>query len=158
MHKWRESSKIKIIHKYSKGSRITNLFSGSSDIGLNRVDYSNPNANCNTDVFKWLEYLSNGYKNYYKQTVIIDAPYNKKFADKYQMLGNTPKQFIIFANAIDTTKLFNLISEKINPNIIILKSWNYYIPKGYKLKKGFLCYAGGFRKPTILLILERRMI
>ena len=146
---------IKIIKKYSKGSRITNLFSGISIIGDNRVDFSNPKANIKCDVFEWLELLSNGYKNYYKQTVIIDAPYNQRFADKYQKIGNTPKQFIIFANAKDTTKLFNLISKKINPRIIILKSWNYYVPKGYKLEKGYLCYPGGYRKSTLLLILRK---
>jgi len=46
----------------------------------------------------------------------------------------------------------NYISNILKPNRIILKSWNYYIPKGYILNKGFLCYAGGYRKSTILLI------
>ena len=41
------------------------------------------------------------------------------------------------------------------PEIIILKSWNYYLPKGYNLKKVYLCYPGGYRKSTILLILKR---
>ena len=43
------------------------------------------------------------------KTVIIDAPYNQKFADTYKKLGNTPKQFIIFANTEKTTLLFILL-------------------------------------------------
>ena len=65
------------------------------------------------------------------------------------------EQFLIFANAKKTTKLFELIKEKLNPERIILKSWNYYVPEGYELKKAYLCYAGGYRKPTILLIMDR---
>ena len=126
-----------------------NLFSGKSLLGDVRVDYQFGNIKMN--VFEYLNTCKRSYK-----TVIIDAPYNKKLAIKYQKLSNTPKQFIIFANTKDTTILFNLITEKIKPEIIILKSWNYYIPKGYRLKKGYLCYAGGFRKSTILLILERK--
>ena len=128
--------------------RILHLFSGKSTLGNIRVDYRF--GNIKSDVFEYLEECSRVFK-----TIIIDPPYNQKFADKYQEVGNTPKQFIIFANTEGTTRLFNLIREKINPDIIIMKSWNYYIPKGYKLKKGFLCYAGGYRKPTILLVLER---
>ena len=145
---------LKII-KYNSKGRIINLFSGNSKFGICRIDFSNINATKNIDVFLWLDSLSNGFKNYFQQTVIIDAPYNQKFADKYQKIGNTKKQFIIFANTRDTTKLFELIKEKIDPIIIIIKSWNYYIPKGYQLKEGYLCYPGGYRKSTLLLILER---
>ncbi|MBY8983275.1 MAG: hypothetical protein KGD57_10020 [Candidatus Lokiarchaeota archaeon] len=142
---------IKIIKENCIG-KILHLFSGNSDIGNMKVDYSNKKADWNCDVFGFLDTFR--LDNY--NTVIIDAPYNKKFADKYQKLdGLNRKQFIIFANTRDTTKLFNLIKENINPDIIIIKSWNYYIPKGYKLKKGYLCYAGGYRKSTILLILEK---
>ena len=145
---------LKII-KYNSKGRIINLFSGNSKFGLFRIDFTNSNATNNIDVFQWLESLTNGFRNYYQQTIIIDAPYNQRFGDKYQKIGNTSKQFIIFANTKDTTKLFELIGEKINPNIIIIKSWNYYIPKGYKLKNGYLCYPGGYRKSTLLLILEK---
>lgn len=148
------SKENKIIKKYAKG-RIIDLFSGNSKIGVFRIDLSNSNATKNIDVFTWLESLSSGFKNYYNQTVIIDAPYNQKFADKYQRIGNSSKQFIIFADTKNTIKLFALIKERINPNVITLKSWNYYIPKDYRLKKGYLCYSGGFRKSTLLLILEK---
>ena len=142
---------ISIIKKYSTGT-ILNLFSGKSSIGNVRVDFKF--GNCTMDVFDYL----NNFKYHHFNTVIVDAPYNLKFANKYQKIGNTPKQFIIFANTTDTTHLFNLISKKIKPDIIILKSWNYYVPKDYKLVKGFLCYPGGYRKSTILLILEREAI
>lgn len=131
--------------------RLTlHLFSGKSVLGGIRVDFKY--GNIRMDVFEYLE----SFVNLNATTVIIDAPYNQRFADKYQKLGNTAKQFIIFANAKKTTELFKLIREKINPKIIIIKSWNYYIPKGYYLKKGYLCYAGGYRKPTILLIIYKK--
>ena len=155
------NKEIEIITKYAKG-RIINLFSGSSTIGNFRIDFSHPNATENDDVFNWLEGLDGGFKIYYQQSVIIDAPYNKRFGDKYnalnqfQTLNNSLEQFIIFANSKKTTLLFDLIRNKIDPNIIILKSWNYYVLPGYTLKKGYICYAGGYRKATFLLILEKR--
>ena len=134
--------------------KILNLFSGKSKIGNIRIDFKF--GNYNIDVFDYLNDINEIRKHNFK-TVIIDASYNQKFGNKYQQFGNTPKQFIIFANTKDTTKLFNIITKKIKPNIIILKSWNYYIPKGYFLKKGYLCYAGGFRKSTLLLILMKKI-
>ena len=155
------NKEILIIKKYAKG-RIINLFSGSSTIGDFRIDFAHSNATENSDVFDWLENLGIGFKIYHQQSVIIDAPYNKRFADKYnalnqfQTLDNSLEQFIIFANSKKTTLLFELIRKKIDPNIIILKSWNYYILPDYTLKKGYICYAGGYRKSTFLLILEKR--
>jgi len=139
-----------IIEKNCIG-KVLHLFSGNSKIGNMKVDYSNENDDWNSDVFQFLEtFRLDNYK-----TVIIDAPYNQKFADIYQNLdGLKRKQFIIFANTKDTTRLFNLI-KLFNPKRIIIKSWNYYIPKGYRLLKGFICYPCGYRKSTILLILEK---
>lgn len=144
---------MKII-KYNSTGRILHLFSGHSTFGNTRVDYSCKEATVLNDVFEYLNQLSIRDLIIY-DTVILDPPYNQTFANKYQKLGDTPDQFIIFASTKKTTELFNLISNKIKPKIIIIKSWNYYIPKNYRLKKGFLCYSGGFRKSTVLLILER---
>ena len=130
--------------------KILNLFSRKSKIGHTRIDFEF--GNCTMDVFDYLNYITL-LKNYF-ETIIIDAPYNQKFGNKYQKIGNTPKQFIIFANTRQTTILWNKIIE-LNPKIIILKSWNYYIPKGYQLKKGYLCYPGGYRKSTLLLIMSK---
>ena len=139
----------KIIKENCTG-KILHLFSGKSKIGNIRIDFEY--GNCTMNVFDWLNNISE-FINYF-DTIIIDAPYNQKFANKYQKIGNTPKQFIIFANTKQTTILWNKIIE-LNPKIIILKSWNYYIPKGYYLKKGYLCYPGGYRKSTILEILKK---
>lgn len=142
-----------LILEYCKG-KVLNLFSGISLIGNIRVDYACKEANVNMDVFDFLlNYSIDCYDKF--NTVIIDAPYNQKFANIYQKVNDTPKQFIIFANTRDTTKLFELIQNKIDPDRIILKSWNYYLLAGYFLKKGFLCYAGGFRKSTILEIMDK---
>jgi len=103
---------LKII-KYNSIGRITNLFSGDSKFGHFRIDFNNKNTTHNQDVFSWLENLTDCFKIFYQQTVIIDAPYNQKFADKYQKIGNTPKQFIIFADTKNTTKLFALIKKKL---------------------------------------------
>jgi len=130
--------------------KILNLFSGKSKIGNIRIDFEY--GNCTMNVFDWLDNISE-FIDYF-DTIIVDAPYNKKFGNKYQKIGNTPKQFIIFANTKQTTLLWNKIIE-LNPKRIILKSWNYYIPKGYILEKGYLCYAGGYRKSTLLLILHK---
>ena len=130
------------IRRHCRG-KILHLFSGKSKIGDVLIDYR-----YGIDVF---EYLKN--PRYYG-TVIIDDPYNQRYADKYQKLGNTPEQFIIFAQGEKTTELFDRVRE-INPKIIIMKSWNYYIVEGYRLKKGYLCYAGGYRKSTLLLIMKR---
>jgi hypothetical protein len=138
--------------------KTLHLFSGKSKIGNVRVDYKY--GNIRSDVFEYLELLIPEYLKLHNEqfgTVLIDAPYNQKFADKYQKIGNTPEQFIIFANSRDTTRLFKLINEKIKPKRIILKSWNYYVPNNYYLKKGYLCYAGGYRKPTLLLILDKQI-
>ena len=138
---------IHIIKQNIKG-RCLHLFSGKSDIGDIRVDYAF--GNIKSDVFLFLEYN----KSYFS-TIIIDAPYNKRFAEKYQKLGKTPEQFIIFANAKETTRLFNLI-DKLDPEIIILKSWNYYQMKRYENIKSYLLYSGGYRKSPILLIMKRK--
>jgi len=140
-----------IIENCSLKGNVLHLFSGKSKIGNVRVDFEF--GNCTIDVFNYLNNI-NSVKDCNFKTVIIDAPYNQKFANKYKKLGNTSKQFIIFANTLQTTILWNKIRE-INPDIIILKSWNYYIPKGYNLKKGYLCYPGGYRKSTILLIMKK---
>jgi len=144
--------KLKIIKENLTGMTL-HLFSGKSEIGETRVDYVH--GNVKMDVFYYLE---NSTALHLFKTVIIDAPYNKRFAEKYQKLGNTSKQFIIFANVPQTRQLFNLLEEKVKPEIIILKSWNYYVPANYQLKKLFLCYAGGYRKLTVLEILERKEI
>ena len=135
------------IIKYNSKGKVLNLFSGKCRFGHIRVDYSF--GNIKKDVFEFL----NENEEYF-DTIIIDAPYNKIFADKYQKLGNTPEQFIIFANVKKTNLLWKYILE-LKPERIILKSWNYYCPKGYFVKSAFLCYSGGYRKPTILLILKR---
>ena len=140
---------IEIIKRNCIG-KVLHLFSGNSRIGDLRVDFSNPNANYKTDVFIFLKIR---LKNI--GTVIIDAPYNQKFADKYQKIGNTPKQFIIFANTKKTTLLFNYI-DKIDPKIIILKSWNYYCLKRYEIKECYICYPGGYRKSTFLIIMKKK--
>ena len=139
---------IKIIQKYAKGS-ILNLFSGASLIGHTRIDFSHFNATHRMDVFDYLP------TKHYFHTIIIDAPYNQKFADKYQKIGMTSPQFIIFADTQRTTLLFNYI-DKMDPDIIILKSWNFYCLKRYKMKKCFICYPGGYRKSTFLIIMERK--
>lgn len=128
---------------------VLNLFSGKSDFDSVNIDFVYGNHVCK-DVFNFLQISLLGYR-----TVIIDAPYNQRFADKYQKLGNTPKQFIIFANAKKTTELFNRI-DRIDPDIIILKSWNYYCLERYTIKKCYICYAGGYRKPTFLIIMEKK--
>ena len=140
---------ITIIKKWCTG-KILNLFSGKSEIGNVRIDFTYGNIIGN--VFDIL----NEYDFYDFDTVIIDAPYNQKFGNKYQKIGNTPKQFIIFASTKLTTELFNLIKNNINPDIIIIKSWNYYIPKDYYLEKGYLCYPGVFRKSTILENIKKK--
>lgn len=143
------TEEISII-KYNCLHPVLNLFSGKSNIGDIRIDYSCKEATHNLDVFEYLKKSNNHFK-----TVIIDAPYNQKFADKYQELGKTPKQFIIFADVKGTNTLFKFIKENIKPIRIIIKSWNYYCPKEYSVKESYLCYAGGYRKSTILLILEK---
>ena len=142
-----------IINKSIVG-KACNLFSGKSLIGRWRIDLSCNEATIKMNVFDWLS-LCHDFEMKGCETVIVDAPYNQRFADKYQQIGNTDKQFIIFANSKKTTELFDKIDENINPKRIIIKSWNYYIPKGYKDVGSYLCYAGGFRKPTILMICER---
>ena len=141
-----------IILRNCKG-KVLHLFSGSSEIGDLRIDFTHKNATHKWDVFEFLEY--NNLQDF--NTIIIDAPYNKRFADKYQKIGNTPKQFIIFADTKRTTKLFYYINI-INPEIIILKSWNYYCLKRYKIKSCYICYSGGFRKSTFLIIMKREQI
>jgi len=145
------NKELKII-KYNSKGKVLHLFSGKSKFGDVRVDYACKEATHNQDVFKFLK--NNKVLKINKEffnTIIIDAPYNQKFANKYQKLNNTPEQFIIFADAKKTTLLWDEIM-KINPEIIILKSFNYYCLKRYNLGKGYVCYAGGYRKPTFLLV------
>ena len=141
---------IKIIHRSLSG-RALHLFSGCSKIGHVRVDFSCKEATLNQDVFKYLSETKESF-----DIVILDPPYNKRFADRYQKIGETPDQFIIFANAKKTTELFNLIEKNIKPSKIIMKSWNYYVPRNFRENKCFVCYAGGYRKPTFLMICDRK--
>ena len=156
-----------LIREFAKDNLLSQNLLGYSksifekEIGNMRIDLACKEANINADVFSYLENLKDNQGNEMRlhgvNTLILDPPYNERFALKYHKLSGKElnEQFVIFANAKKTTKLFNLIKEKLNPERIILKSWNYYIVKGYELKKGYLCYAGGYRKPTILLIMDR---
>ena len=138
------------LSQFSKG-KILHLFSGSSQLGDIRVDLANLAATINADVFK---YLSQPLDHF--DTVILDPPYNQKFAEKYAKLSGTDwrKQFIIFAQTEKTTTLFNRLIE-LSPQRIILKSWNWYVVKGYYPFKAFVCYAGGYRKPTFFMVMEK---
>lgn len=141
--------------------KSANYFSGNSKIGNSRFDLNNKNANFKLDIFRMIELHSqidlNNLSIIKYDTIIIDAPYNSKFAEKYAKLSekDISKQFIIFADSKKTTILFDYIRNIQKPKRIIIKSWNYYILKGYQLTKGYLCYAGGYRKSTFLLIMDK---
>jgi hypothetical protein len=141
-----------MIQEMSFGN-ILHLFSGSSEFGHTRIDLAHSNATDNVDVFDFLKEESIKSKF---DTVIMDPPYNKKFAEKYAALGNTDlkKQFVIFAQAKRTTEFFILL-KRINAKRYIMKSWNWYVPKGYKVFRCIVGYAGGYRKPTWLVILDK---
>jgi len=142
------NKEINIIKKWIEPPCL-HLFSGSSLIGETRIDISHQNATHNIDVFEYLKLAPNT-----NNTIIIDAPYNKKYEEIYNTHGLIFTSFSIFANTPKTSLLWKLIS-KLAPKIIILKSWNYYILKNYYLNDGYLCYSGGYRKPTILLKMKK---
>ena len=152
---------IKIIESNIFGNTL-HLFSGRSQIGNIRIDLYCNEATYNISVENFIEEY-NEFSSGKINTVIIDSPYNEKFANLYdnygKNLGNIieeSKQTILFASTKKTTNLFNWLNDVLKPERIIIKSWNYYILKEYQLTKGYLCYAGGYRKPTILLIMDRR--
>ena len=149
----REKEIILRLIKEHRG-KVLHLFSGKSLIGDIRVDYTCKEATHNFNVF---DFLREGKNLRYFNIVIIDPPYNERFALKYQKIGLTGKQFVIFAQASKTTELFTLIREKINPYLLIIKSWNYYLPEGFNEERSnaFLCYAGGYRKSTILMVCRK---
>lgn len=141
-----------IIRVYMKEPCL-HLFSGRSRIGSVRVDLSCDEATHKQDVFEYLE----GCKEKFA-TVLLDPPYNDKFADKYEKLnikGDKGKQFVVFADSGRISRLFDLIVG-LDPEIIIMKSWYYYVFRGYDILTGFVCYAGGYRRPCFLLV-EKRM-
>jgi adenine-specific DNA methylase len=138
------------IHQFSTG-KVLHLFSGSSLFGDCRVDLSHENATKNADVFEFLEQNS-----IYYDTILLDPPYNSRFAQRYAILSKSDvsRQFIIFAQAEKTTTFFNHLI-RLAPKRIIMKSWNWYVVKGYKVVNSILCYAGGYRKPTLFMVLEK---
>lgn len=145
---------IELIQANIKGSCI-HLFSGKSLIGNVRIDLSCDEATIKGDVFELLPDFIDHKASF--NTVIIDPPYNEKFAGKYDKLSSVKgKQFIIFASVEKTTKLFDMIAQ-LNPQVIIIKSWHYYVPKTMLEEKSscYVCYAGGYRKPTFLMICRR---
>jgi len=127
------------------------LFSGRSKIGDVRIDFSCNESTIQGDVFEFLEY------NYTKfDTIILDPPYNARFTKKYRSLDERNKnQFCIFTGNLKKNRILFDSLRKIAPKRIILKSWNYYIIKDYFFEKGYLCYSGGYRKSTILLIMDK---
>jgi len=64
-------------------------------------------------------------------------------------------EFCIFTGNLKKNRILFDSLRKIAPKRIILKSWNYYIIKDYFFEKGYLCYSGGYRKSTILLIMDK---
>lgn len=142
---------IQIITYFTKKNHTLHLFSGKSSIGNVRIDYSCKEATTKADVFKWLKNNTQQFK-----VVVLDPPYNTKFGKKYKEIGNTPEQFIVFDQSQKTTELFFHISRYIKPQFIILKSWNYYIPKGYRDIGSYCGYAGAYRKPTFLMITKKK--
>ena len=100
----------KIIKKYLKNPSL-HLFSGRSTIGTVRVDFACEEATIHADVFDYLEHCTEKFN-----TVILDPPYNEKFAKKYDEIAKSGKrkQFIIFADTKRTTRLFAMI-RKLDP-------------------------------------------
>ncbi len=143
---------IKIMSYFTKGKNSLHLFSGRSSIGNVRIDYSCDEATTKADVFNWLKAHSNDHYD----VVILDPPYNNKFGKKYRELGKTPEQFIVFEHSRKTSELFTYISKYIQPKIIIIKSWNYFVPRGYEDIGSYCGYAGAYRKPTFLMITRRK--
>lgn len=58
-----------------------------------------------------------------------------------------------------TKQLFRLIC-KLSPGRIIIKSWGYYglERRNYGMNTGCVCYAGGYRKPTFLLLYTKLQV
>jgi hypothetical protein len=132
-----------IIIDWCRGT-ILHLFAGTSKIGEVRID-STPTATHNQDVFTFLESSQNIF-----QTIILDPPYNKRYAQMYIKLGGRGN-FIMGQKG--TKHLFKLICQ-LHPERIIIKSWGYYglEKQNYIMHEGYVCYAGGYRKPTFLLL------
>lgn len=137
--------------------KVLHLFSGRSLIGDIRVDFSQEEATIKSDVFEYLR----THQNEQVDTIVLDPPYNDRFADKYDKANKSgnkhqQKQFVIFANSRETTELFQLMAG-LKPKRIIMKSWQYYnfSTYGYTDIGSYICYAGGYRKPTFLMICEK---
>lgn len=137
--------------------KVLHLFSGRSLIGDIRVDFSQNEATIKGDVFEYLKI----HQNEEIDTILLDPPYNDQYGKKYDSLNKNKdkedqKQFVIYANSVGTTELFTLMTN-LNPKRIIMKSWQYYnfSKYGYIDAGSYLCYAGGYRKPTFLMICDR---
>ena len=86
---------------------------------------------------------------YEYDSIIIDPPYNERYMKIYAKNQEQKSDFVIFADTRRTTLLFDWI-RKIKPQQIIMKSFQFYRFAGYNVK-GFITYAGGYRKPIFLL-------
>jgi hypothetical protein len=124
------------------------LFSGTSKIGLVRVDLERPEATINTDVFKWLE-TSEAKQKW--DICILDPPYKienadnklKGYADVCSVSASVPKR-----QALE--KFF-----KEYCNNVVWLDFCCPMPNGFKRKKIWFLLQGGYRPVRVLNWLER---
>ena len=135
-----------IIKEWIRNSYTLNLFSGMSELGNIRIDLNFDSKATNfIDVFEFIQ--DSSIRNF--QSIIIDPPYNERYMKIYTKNQKQKSDFVIFADTRRTTLLFNWI-KLIHPEQIILKSFQFYRFEGYNVK-GYITYAGGYRKPIFLL-------
>lgn len=160
---------IDIIKNEMNGKKTLHLFSGSSTLGDERIDFDNPNATHKGDVFEFLRDYEN--KEEKAKVVVLDPPYlHEKSIKEYTKAENIyrsqqskvklKKEDLFHAfdpeNPQQTRELFDLIAKNVKPEKIVMKSWNYYVPEGYHdTCRSSAGYAGGYRKTTYIMVLER---
>jgi hypothetical protein len=136
-----------LIQSWTAGYTVS-LFCGMCEIGDERIDLNDETVyTALLDVF---EYIANpAYPLQHPNTILLDPPYNERYATKYAKHCKTPSDFVIFADVQRTNQLFNWIKAQ-QPAQIILKSFQFYRFEGYEVK-GVITYAGGYRRPIFLL-------
>ena len=147
-----------LIKKYTH-SPCLHLFCGVCELGDVRVDL-NPKSKATVvqDVFEFLNQNGESF-----ETVIYDPLYSANIANKFARDYNLDRQKLYYydygAGRSEKTHALHQGILACHPRFINCKSWNFvsfWRDNGYYLIDGFLGIWGGFRRPTYLLVFERR--
>lgn len=130
---------------YEVGGKTLQLFSGVSKLGDTRVDIERPEATCNRNVLDFVKSNNSSW-----DLIILDPPYEIKGKSKLEEYGRTSS---VAADVVLRQALADYFIRH-TQNVLWLDMCAP-LPKGFRRKKLWFLFPGGYHTVRILSWLER---